>query len=182
MTKISPSNIKRFLAAAGLVLAIPLAVAASQGGQRGAGGGDCGAMEDQGHHGRHGGGMGHFGEMGQHYLRGLNLTDAQRDKVFEIRHAQMPVMRDKAKALHKAEDDLRKLTTAAEYNEAGVRAQADAVGKAVFDMTLARAQGERQIFNVLTPEQRQQLIEMKQTGHGKGARGAGSEPRTPPVR
>lgn len=181
MTRISPSNIKRFIAAASLALAIPMAVAAAQGGPRG--GGDCGAMEGRGgHHGMHGGEMGRSGHMGAHYLRGLNLTEGQRDKVFEIQHAQAPVMRDKAKALRKAEDDLRKLTSAAEYNEAGVRAQADAVGKAVFEMTLARAHGERQIFDVLTPEQRQQAAEMKQAGRGKGSSGMGGQAPTPPVR
>jgi periplasmic protein CpxP/Spy len=180
MTQISPSNIKRFLAAASLALAIPLAVAATQGGPRGAG--DCAAMEGAGHYGKHGGDMGHAGRMGLHYLRGLNLTEAQRDKVFEIEHAQAPQMRDMAKAHQKAEDELRKLTASPDYSEAKARALGDAVGKSVGEMAMARAKTDRQIFDVLTPEQRQQAAEMKQAGRGNGPRGMNAEARTPPTR
>jgi protein CpxP len=176
MTKISPSNIKRFLAAAGLALAIPLAVAATQGGP--SGGGDCGAMEGRGHHGMHGGDMGHPGRMGPHYLRGLNLTEAQRDKVFEIQHAQAPVMRDMAKAHQKAEDELRKLAAGPDFSEAKAKSLSDAVGKSVGEMAMARVRTDRLIFEVLTPEQRQQAAEMKPAGRGNGPRGmSGEAPR-----
>lgn len=172
MTKISPTNIKRFLAAAGLVLAIPLAVAANQAGPRG---GDCGAMDGRGHYGKHGGDMGHAGRMGPRYLRALNLTEAQRDKVFEIQHAQAPVMRDMAKAHQKAEDELRKLAAAPDFSEAKAKSLSDALGDSVADMAMARAKTERQILDVLTPEQRQQLAEMKPGV--RGPRNAGNAPR-----
>ena len=96
------SNIKRFLIAASVALAIPL-TAAAFGGHGGHAG--CG-MEAHG-------GAGHpmmGGNMMPPHLRGLNLTEAQQDKVFEIMHAQAPVMRDKAKVVRKAESDLRALT------------------------------------------------------------------------
>lgn len=173
MTRISPSNIKRFIAAAGLALAIPVAVAAAQGGPRG--GGDCGAMEGRGHHGMHGGEMGQSGRMGPHYLRGLNLTEAQRDKVFEIQHAQAPVMRDMAKAHQKAEDELRKLAAGPDFSQAKANSLSNALGKSVADMAIARTKTDRQIFEVLTPEQRQQLAEMKPGV--RGARGMVGEGR-----
>ena len=183
MTNISPSNIKRFLAAASLVLAVPLAASASQGGPRGAGG-ECGAMDGRGHYGRHGGDMGHAGRMGPHYLRGLNLTEAQRDKVFDIMHAQAPLMRDMAKAHQKAEDELRKLAAGPDYSEAKAKALGDALGKSVGEMAMARAKTDRQIFEILTPEQRQQLAEMKPAAKGPrnaadAPRGMGGEGRTP---
>ena len=174
MTNISPRNIKRFLAAASLVLAVPLALAANPGGPRG----DCGAMDGRGHYGMH------AGRMGPHYLRGLNLTEAQRDKVFEIMHAQAPLMRDMAKAHQKAEEELRTLAAAPDYSEAKARALGDALGKSVADMAQARVKADRQIFDVLTPEQRKQLAEMKPgvngpRNRGDGPRGMGGEARTP---
>lgn len=171
MTNISPSSIKRFLAAAGLALAIPLTATANPGGHRQPG--DCSGMEARAALGKRG------GEMGPHYLRGLNLSEAQRDKVFEIMHGQAPLMRDKAKAQQKVEDDLRQLTAAPDYSEAKARALGDALGKSVAEMALARAKVDRQIFEILTPEQRQQLAERK-PGEDAPPRGRGGEGRTPP--
>lgn len=154
------SNIKRFLIAASVALAIPLSAAAFGG------------------HGGHSGCAGHHmmgGSMLPLHLDGLNLTEAQQDKVFEIMHAQAPVMRDKAKALRKAESDLRALTSAADYSEAKARSLADEAAKAMAEMTLARAKADRQVFEVLTPEQRKQLADMKPTE--RGPRGRGDGPR-----
>ena len=102
MTNIPSGNIKRFLSAAALAMAIPLTVAANPGNPRdGGGSGDCGAMAG---HRLHGGEMGHQamgGLMSPRHLHALNLSEAQQDKVFEIRHGQAPGMREKGKALHR---------------------------------------------------------------------------------
>ncbi|WP_265946840.1 Spy/CpxP family protein refolding chaperone [Dechloromonas sp. A34] len=174
------TNIKRFLIAASVALAIPLSASAF-GGKHG-GRGDCG-FETQG-------GSGHQamgGNMMPRHLRALNLTEPQQDKVFEIMHAQAPVMRDKAKVLRKAEGDLRALTAAPDYSEAKARGLADEAAKAMAEMSLARAKGDRQVFEVLTPEQRKQLAEMKPAGgsprhRGDGPRGMGGEDRVPATR
>ena len=78
----STGNIKRFLIAASVALAIPLGAAAFQGGPDGHPG--CGSFA-----GRGGPGMG--GEPMPPPLRDLNLSEAQRDKIFEIMHAQAPL-------------------------------------------------------------------------------------------
>ena len=180
MKTIQHGNIKRFLVAASVALAIPLSAVAFQGHPGGHHG--CGGFAAHGGPGTMG------GEMMPPHLRGLNLTEAQRDKIFEIMHAQAPAMRDKAKALRKAEDDLRALTAAPDYSDAKARSLADAAAKAMSEMTLARAKAERQVFEVLTPEQRKQLAEMKLSGdpgrgRGDGPRGMGGEGRmAPPAR
>jgi periplasmic protein CpxP/Spy len=180
MKAISQGNIKRFLVAAGVALAVPLTAVAFQGHP----GGHHGCGDFAGHGGP--GMMG--GEMLPPHLRGLNLTEAQRDKVFEIMHAQAPVMRDKAKALRKEEDDLRALTVAADYSDAKAKSLADAAAKAMSEMTLARAKVEHQVFEVLSPEQCKQLSEMKAAGgpgrdRGDRPRGMGGEGRmSPPAR
>lgn len=168
------TNIKRFLIAASVALAIPLSTAAFGGH---GGHADCG-MEAHGGSGHH---------MMPPHLRGLNLTEAQQDKVFEIMHGQTPVMRDKAKALRKAEGDLRALAAAPDYSEAKARTLADAAAKAIAEMTLLRAKTDRQVFEVLTSEQRKQLAEMKPAGEsprhrGDGPRSMGREDRVPPTR
>lgn len=105
--------------------------------------------------------------MRPYYLRGLNLTEAQHDKIFEVMHAQAPLTREKAKAHQAAEEALRKLAAGPDYNEAKARGLADTLGKSVAEMALVRAKADRQIFDILTPEQRQQLAEMKPGGDGK---------------
>jgi periplasmic protein CpxP/Spy len=176
MTTVHHRNLKRFLVAASVALAIPLSAAAFHGHSGGQPG--CGSFAEHG-----GPGMG--GEMMPPHLRSLNLSEAQRDKVFEIMHAQAPVMREKAKAVRKAEDDLRALSAATDYSDAKARALADTAAKAMSEMTLARAKAERQVFEVLTPEQRKQMAEMKAAGgpgrgRGDGPHGIGGEGRMPP--
>jgi len=189
MNTLSPVTVKRFLATAALALAIPLTVAASPGPQRDAGGpGECAAMEGRGGPaGRMERPMMGPGEMAPHHLRGINLSEAQRDKVFEIMHAQAPVMREKAKLVGKAEESLRKLAAAPDYSDAKVKSLADALGKAQSEVTLNRVRTDHQVFEVLTPEQRQQLADMKAPGEpprnaNDVSRGMVGDARTPPVR
>jgi Spy/CpxP family protein refolding chaperone len=176
MTTVNHRNIKRFLVAASVALAIPLGAAAFQG--------EPGSRPGCGHFaGRGGPGMG--GEMMLPHLRGLNLSEAQRDKIFEIMHAQAPLMREKAKAVRQAEDDLRALSSAPDYSDAKARALADTAAKAISEMSLARARTERQVFEALTPEQRKQLADIKASGgpgrgRGDGPRGMGGEASPPP--
>lgn len=180
MNKISSPTLKRFLAAAALALAVPLAVSAAPGPQ-----GDCAGMESRGPHGKRAGGMDRMAQGGPesplHALRGVNLSEAQRDKVFEIMHAQAPAMRERAKAELKANEELRKLAAAPDYSEAKARALSEAIGKAAAEAALARVKVDRQIADALTPEQRKQLAEARaQADVPRGPAGEGRNP--PPVR
>ncbi|MCB4359794.1 Spy/CpxP family protein refolding chaperone [Quatrionicoccus australiensis] len=180
MNKISSPTLKRFLAAAALALAVPLTVSAAPGPQ-----GDCAGMESRGAHGKRAGGMERMAQGGSespmHALRGVNLSEVQRDKVFEIMHAQAPVMRERAKAEQKANEELRKLAAAPDYSEAKARALSEAIGKAAAEAALARVKVDRQIADVLTPEQRKQLAEAKTLPDApRSPVGEGRNP--PPVR
>lgn len=160
---------KRYLLAAGISLAVPLVALAVS--QRAA---DCGFAA-----GLEGGRL-------PPYMSSLNLSEAQRDKVFEVMHAQAPALRDKGKAVRSADEALRKLVLSPDYTEPKARALADGAAKAAADMALARAKVERQVLEVLTPEQRKTLADMKQPGEppmggrGEGRRGAGPEGMPPP--
>lgn len=159
--------VERFLIAAAVALAVPL-TAVAFGGPHGAPN-SCSGAEMQGKAGP----RGMAGERMPPYLRGLSLSEAQRDKVFAILHAQAPAMRDKAKAVQRAEADLRGLALAPDYSEARARTLADASARAMAEMTLARVAIDRQVLEVLTPEQRKQAAEMKperETVRGDGPR------------
>lgn len=106
---------------------------------------------------RPGGGGGFFEPMPP-YLHGLRLDEAQRDKVFAVLHAQVPLLREQAKALHQAEAELRTLSWSAAFDEARARTLAAAGARAMAELTLLRARSDSQILALLTPEQRR-LVE-----------------------
>jgi len=103
-------------------------------------------------------------------LRGLDLSEAQRDQIFQIRHAQAPAMREQIKALHAARKELRALALAPQYDAAKAKASADALARATSQAALMRVDAMRQVLAVLTPEQRQKLDErraQRQARHGR---------------
>ncbi len=115
------------------------------------------------HHGPMGG-PGPMMEGGDHlppFLGGLELSEAQRDQIFKITYDNAPALRDKAKAIHKAQTELHKLTFSSQYDEAKVKALAQAAAQASADMTVLRTAEAHKIFLVLTPEQRKKAEEMK---------------------
>lgn len=125
-------------------------------------------MAMRGHGGMH---EGMYGMEGPHgMLRGLNLTEAQRDQIFKIHHDQAPAFREQAKKVRAAHDELRKLSFADRFDEASVRKAADAQGKAIADLAVMRAQSMNRVRNVLTPEQRSQLDRMRDERRPRGPR------------
>jgi Spy/CpxP family protein refolding chaperone len=118
-----------------------------------------GGMEHGMHHGHHH--HGHHGH-GMRFLHGIKLTDAQRDKIFAIRYAQIPTMREKMKVIHKAHEELRGMATSPQYDEARAKAAVDAAARAKADMTLMRIRSTHEVYALLTPEQRAQVEQMKE--------------------
>jgi Spy/CpxP family protein refolding chaperone len=96
---------------------------------------------------------------GQRWLRGLDLTQAQRDQVFKIFHEQAPVMREHANAAREAGRELRLAATSPNFDRARARALADQQAKAMAEMAFLRADAMSRVVAVLTPEQRQKLQE-----------------------
>ena len=153
-----------------------------QGMHRGAGKAEGHGMEHGrgGHgHGMHAG-MGGMGGMdgGMRMLRGLNLTEAQRDQVFSLMHKQAPAARESGKAIQKARQELRTLAMSAQYDDARAKTLADSIAAATAQMALTRARTGQEIYKLLTPEQRKQADDMRARadqrramgGHGAGPR------------
>ena len=99
--------------------------------------------------------------LGPPMLRGLSLTEAQRDQVFAILHEHAPFVREKAKAARRAQDELRAMTFSTQYDKANAKSLADAGARALGELALLRADGEHQIYMMLTDDQREQLEAMR---------------------
>lgn len=131
-------------------------------------------------HGKHGmhrrGGHGDHHDPMKRMLRGLDLTQEQKDKIFEIRHASVPAARDNRNQMRTLRQALRAQTTAENYDAAQVTDLANKIGALQTAMIEQRTATMRAVFDVLTPEQRTQLKEkMARRGqrgerHGKRAR------------
>lgn len=104
-------------------------------------------------HGRHG--REHGGLFRR--LHRLNLSEAQRDKLFNIRHAAEPEFRERMKAVRKAHVALAELARAERFDDAKAAALSRELGQAVAAQALLRARTEAQAMAVLSPEQRDQL-------------------------
>lgn len=105
---------------------------------------------------------------GPPFLRALDLSEAQQDRVFAILHAQAPRRRELEKAERKAGQALAELARAPQLDETRASASAQALGQAIADQELLRLRTDAQIKAVLTPEQRARLDRPR--GEGRKAR------------
>jgi Spy/CpxP family protein refolding chaperone len=106
--------------------------------------------------GRPGHAFGH-GPFGHDHLKGLQLSEAQQDKLFAIEHAAVPQRRQLKKAVGRAHEALRALRDASQFDEAKAGAASREFGQAIAAEELLEARVHAQAMAVLTPEQREQL-------------------------
>ncbi|MCB1887427.1 MAG: Spy/CpxP family protein refolding chaperone [Rhodocyclaceae bacterium] len=167
------------LAASSLALAAPFVAHANPFGEDGKR-----ACATEGRHGGHTmrGGMGHH--EGKHrdgmgmrgLMRGIDLTEAQRDKLFELRHAQAPAIREQWKAARAAREALRTLPFSGEYSEAQAQALSKQAAQAMAEIGAMRAGLQAEMYALLTDEQREALKARqarrdKGPGHWRGGPG-----------
>jgi Spy/CpxP family protein refolding chaperone len=116
------------------------------------------------------------GPMGMHrggpmmMLRGLDLTEVQRDQVFKIFHEQEPAVHEQMKQVRRARADLMKLAAAPSFDESRARQAADAQAKALATLAVMHAQTVHRVRDILTPEQRARMDQMAERRHGQGPR------------
>jgi Spy/CpxP family protein refolding chaperone len=104
-------------------------------------------------------------------LRGLDLTDAQRDQVFKIFHEQAPAVHEQMKQVRQARESLMKLAAADRFDESQARQAADAQAKALSTLAVMHAQTLHRVRDILTPEQRARMDrKMAERRHGQGPR------------
>jgi Spy/CpxP family protein refolding chaperone len=99
---------------------------------------------------------------GMRMLRGLDLTQEQRDQVFKIFHEQAPAVRERMQAARDAQQALRKSALSGSFDAAQARQLAEAAGKAHAELALMRAETMSKVAALLTPEQRARLEERRE--------------------
>jgi protein CpxP len=146
---------KRFLIAAGLVAAL-------------AGGALAWAQEPQpgpGVEQRRGPRGGRFGGPGRGAadlgLRGIDLTDAQREQVRSIMDSHQAEFRQVHEKVREAHRAFAEATHAEPIDEAAIRTRSTAVANAMADEAVLRAKLRAEVFAILTAEQQQQLRERR---------------------
>jgi periplasmic protein CpxP/Spy len=93
------------------------------------------------------------------FLHGLDLTEAQQDKIFTILHSQAPYAREQDKALRKAREALHAQASSALYDDAKAASLAQAAAQAMSNLELGRVRTEQKLLAVLTAEQRKQVAQ-----------------------
>lgn len=127
----------------------------------------------KGEHGHHQGKM--HSRHGHRFLHGIDLTEVQKDQIFQLKHAEVPKMRARMKERRQLKQALMQLSD--NYSEAKAKTLADQLATIERDSTLARVHHQQQVLNLLTPEQRKQVAEKKasfkkhreESGHKKAS-------------
>ena len=97
-------------------------------------------------------------------LHGLNLSDEQKSQIkttMDNEAANTKDLRDKLKALHESEPD----PFSATFNEASVRADAEARSKIDIELQVSHARTMSQIGAILTTDQKAQLAARRAQFH-----------------
>jgi protein CpxP len=128
-----------------------------------------------------GGPGGPFG-MGGFALRGLDLTDAQRDQVkaiMESHRDEQKAIGDRMQAARKA---LHEAIAADTFDEAAIRAKAAEIGAIEADAAVLQAKIKSEVFAILTPEQVKKANEFRSNMENrmKDGRGRGMRPHQRP--
>ena len=149
--------------AAGLTLAGAAGVSAQQ--QQGEGGGRGRAERAWGHEGEEGGrGFGRrggdFGPFGR-FAEQLNLSDAQREQLRQIEERYRATFRAQRRNRGQERAAFDPLSGGA-FDEAAVRAAAQARANAEDEREVGRARMMYEMYNVLTAEQKAQLQTLRQ--------------------
>lgn len=116
------------------------------------------------------------------YLRGVELSEAQQDRIFAIVHGQVPYLREQARARDKADRALFELHRAARYDDAAAVKLAQAAAQADANIKLSHLRTEQKVLGVLSAEQRKALDERRSGRARRGEPGresgreAGREP------
>jgi protein CpxP len=100
------------------------------------------------------------------FLHGIELNEAQQDKVFAATYAQAPLLREQEKIAFKAHAQLRELAASSAYDDAKARALANTAAQAMAKISLLQVRLEQQLLAVLTPEQRQQARQLHDDRQG----------------
>jgi periplasmic protein CpxP/Spy len=90
-------------------------------------------------------------------LRGIDLTDAQREQVRAIMESNRTALEQASKTLREAHRAFAEATAGATIDEAALRARSTTLAGAMADEAIVRSKVRAEVHALLTPEQQQQL-------------------------
>ena len=99
------------------------------------------------------------------WLRDLDLSEAQKDRIYVVIYERAPAIREQMKIVRRAHQELEKLASAPQFDPVKGREVAEAGAKAQVEIALMRAETLNRIREILTPEQRAKMDQ-------QGARGS----------
>lgn len=125
--------------------------------------GSVSAMAFGGKHHDGEGMRGDHGMMGKQLLRGVDLTDAQKEEMQTLRAQNRDAMQAN-KGAFRAErmadrQQMQQLMLAENFDEAAVRALAEKMVDLQVERRVAKMKQQHAMFNILTPEQKAQVKE-----------------------
>lgn len=132
----------------------------------------------RGFRGGPGGPGGPGGDLLGHLSRELNLTDEQKaqiKKIMDSAEESTKALREQMRTLHESQPD--PMNTA--FDEAAVRAAAEARAKIDVELEVAHARVMSQVLAVLTPEQKAQLSEKRKQFEQRHREGEGRPDKAP---
>jgi protein CpxP len=95
-------------------------------------------------------------------LRDLDLTDAQREQVHALMQRHRDEFRAAAEKTMQARRALGSASEASAVDENAIRSAASALGDAEGEFAILRARVRGEVWDVLTPEQRQKAEALRQ--------------------
>jgi protein CpxP len=114
-------------------------------------------------------------EMIDHMVSRLGLDDEQQEQMKQI-HLQH---RDDSEALKEqmetARERVDELVDAEQFDEAAIRAAADEYGALQTESFVSRAEMQQEVREILTPEQYEELTQMRDRHHGMSKRHSGGD-------
>ena len=103
------------------------------------------------------GGPGMGGPMMEFGLRGLDLSDSQKEQVKSIVDSHKDELRQVGEKMRQAHQAFAEATMAETIDESAIRAKTAAVASAMADEAILRAKVRTEIHGILTAEQLEQL-------------------------
>jgi protein CpxP len=109
----------------------------------------------------------------------LDLTDAQQGQIQAILDEETPAIESMREQLRNAHQAFRESHPPGEFDEAAVRAFAESQSPTHVELMVAEARTKSRVHNVLTPEQRAQLQQMRDRRGPRGRHGGPPPDRGP---
>lgn len=116
------------------------------------------------------------GDMEDRFARLLNLTDAQKTQIKNLREAAQTASKPYFEQIKPITGQMRQLIEAPTFDEAAARALAAKMSQLQIEVHIIQAKAEAAIYTLLTPEQKAKLAELRKAmedGQGGPPNGGG---------